>query len=100
MAMGCTFPDGRDPALATSTNPPAAALRKASAIWLRQEFPVQRMRIRGWFIGNPRGAWQLQSAELLEMEVEDAADLADTLRILVRSVAGRHDLLGDGALHV
>ena len=44
---GWTSPLGLDPALKTSKRSPAAARRMPSAMWLRQEFPVQRMSTLG-----------------------------------------------------
>jgi hypothetical protein len=55
IAFGCTYSAGLDPALCTATSSPAAARRMPSARWLRQEFPVQRMRTLG-FINQRRGA--------------------------------------------
>src|SRR5437016_4017958 len=48
IASGWTKPAGRDPSLSGSRISPAAALRIPSAIWLRQELPVHRMRIFGF----------------------------------------------------
>src|SRR5438477_12780353 len=47
MAMGCTYPAGLDPALCTSRMSPAIFFRIPSAMWLRQELPVQRIRTVG-----------------------------------------------------
>lgn len=47
IASGWTKPAGLEPALATSIKSPAALRRMASARWLRQELPVQRMSTRG-----------------------------------------------------
>ena len=45
-------PAGWVPALSTSKWSPAIRPRRASAIWLRAEFPVQRNRIRCFMIGH------------------------------------------------
>src|SRR5271166_1066255 len=45
IASGLTCP-GRVPALSTSKRSPASCLSNPSAIWLRAEFPVQRIKTR------------------------------------------------------
>src|SRR2546427_12534743 len=47
MAMGWTKPAGFDTALWTLIRPRAAFRRMPSAMWLRQELPVQRIRTVG-----------------------------------------------------
>src|SRR5688572_24957613 len=47
MASGWTYPAGLLPALATENRSLAAARKKPSAMWLRQELPVQRTRTIG-----------------------------------------------------
>ena len=42
---------GLEPALCTSIRSPASARRMPSAMWLRQELPVQRIRTVGLFAG-------------------------------------------------
>src|SRR4051794_24525581 len=46
MAFGLTRPDGREPALYTSTLAPPWMRANACAIWLRQEFSTQTNRMR------------------------------------------------------
>ena len=45
-ANGLTRAAGREPALAATNRPPPLVLNSASAIWLRAELPVQRIRMR------------------------------------------------------
>src|ERR1019366_6264659 len=52
MASGWTKPAGFEPALWTLAESPSAARKKPSPRWLRQELPVQRMRMVGLeFVG-------------------------------------------------
>src|ERR1035437_6527515 len=46
-------PTGRVPALNTSYLSPAMCRRRPSAIWLRAEFPVQRIKTRCFFTEPP-----------------------------------------------
>ena len=55
MAVGSTFPEGREPALAIVQPPPARARAKPSAICDRQEFSTQTKRMLGMTGGYRRG---------------------------------------------
>src|SRR6266705_3238745 len=52
IASGLTCP-GRVPALSTSKRSPASCPSNPSAIWLRAEFPVQRIKTRFFMVQIP-----------------------------------------------